>query len=67
MNAIIALCHFCHEHGPRTLFCTQAFKYMDEKVDFNLNQQTTSQQTNDSNTLCRVNFKMSISKKPSFL
>lgn len=27
MNAIIALCHFCDFHGPRTLFCTQAFKY----------------------------------------
>jgi folliculin len=29
MNAIVALCHFCPEHGPRTLFCTQAFKYSD--------------------------------------
>ena len=27
MNAIIGLCHFCDTHGPRTLFCTQAFKY----------------------------------------
>jgi folliculin len=27
MNAIIALCHFCDLHGPRTLLCTQAFKY----------------------------------------
>ncbi|XP_072102990.1 folliculin isoform X2 [Mobula birostris] len=24
MNAIVALCHFCELHGPRTLFCTQA-------------------------------------------
>jgi folliculin len=30
MNAIIALCHFCDQHGPRTLFCTQAFKYKDQ-------------------------------------
>ncbi len=30
MNAIIALCHFCDQHGPRTLFCTQAFKYTDQ-------------------------------------
>ena len=29
MNAIIALCHFCDYHGPRTLFCTQVFKYAD--------------------------------------
>ena len=55
MNAIISLCHFCTDHGPRydhfqfyietklilhnnkkrTLFCTQAFKYVDDK-DFNL-------------------------------
>ncbi|XP_067928599.1 folliculin-like [Watersipora subatra] len=25
MNAIIALCHFCEQHGPRVLFCTQPF------------------------------------------
>ncbi|XP_029433299.1 folliculin [Rhinatrema bivittatum] len=24
MNAIVALCHFCELHGPRTLFCTEA-------------------------------------------
>ena len=24
MNGIIALCHFCEEHGPRVMFCTQA-------------------------------------------
>lgn len=29
MNAIIALCHFCDSHGPKTLFCTQAYKYSD--------------------------------------
>ncbi|KAM6054379.1 folliculin isoform 2-T3 [Chlamydotis macqueenii] len=23
MNAIVALCHFCELHGPRTLFCTE--------------------------------------------
>jgi hypothetical protein len=28
MNAIISLCHFCDTHGPKTLFCTQAFKYL---------------------------------------
>jgi folliculin len=27
MNAIIGLCHFCDDHGPRTLFCTQAHRY----------------------------------------
>lgn len=30
MNAIIALCHFCDNHGPQTLFCTQAFKFVDK-------------------------------------
>ena len=29
MNAVIALGHFCDSHGPRTIFCTQAFKYTD--------------------------------------
>ncbi|XP_017271090.1 folliculin [Kryptolebias marmoratus] len=24
MNALVALCHFCELHGPRTLFCTEA-------------------------------------------
>uniref|UniRef100_A0A674MZW5 Folliculin n=1 Tax=Takifugu rubripes TaxID=31033 RepID=A0A674MZW5_TAKRU len=24
MNAMVALCHFCELHGPRTLFCTEA-------------------------------------------
>jgi len=23
MNAILALCHFCEQHGPQILFCTQ--------------------------------------------
>lgn len=23
MNALVALCHFCELHGPRTLFCTE--------------------------------------------
>ena len=36
MNAIIALCHFCYTHGPKTIFCTQAFKYSDLNADFNL-------------------------------
>lgn len=26
MNAIIALCHFCEAHGPRTVFCTQTLR-----------------------------------------
>ena len=58
MNAIIALCHFCHDHGPRTLFCTQAFKYVDDKTDFNMTQQTLAspaQQLTDSNASCKVN------------
>ncbi|KAK2156627.1 hypothetical protein LSH36_208g00025 [Paralvinella palmiformis] len=25
MNAIIALCHFCENHGPSIIFCTQVF------------------------------------------
>ena len=25
MNAVIALCHFCEQHGPRIMLCTQAF------------------------------------------
>ena len=25
MNAIISLCHFCENHGPSILFCTQPF------------------------------------------
>jgi hypothetical protein len=40
MNAIIALCHFCDYHGPRTLFCTQAFKY----ADFQQHQKQQQQQ-----------------------
>ena len=25
MNAIISLCHFCEQHGPSVVTCTQAF------------------------------------------
>jgi folliculin len=25
MNELVAVCHFCEKHGPRTLHCTQAF------------------------------------------
>jgi len=25
MNAIISLCHFCQQHGPSVITCTQAF------------------------------------------
>lgn len=45
MNAIIALCHFCDSHGPKTLFCTQAFKYSD--FIGNQQQQQEQQQSND--------------------
>ena len=45
MNAIIALCHFCDQHGPRTLFCTQAFKYTDHA------QQQQQQQQQSGTTL----------------
>jgi hypothetical protein len=53
MNAIIALCHFCDYHGPRTLFCTQAFKYS----EFQQQQQLQNQQksSNLSNTSTRTN------------
>ncbi|KAK3883195.1 hypothetical protein Pcinc_012469 [Petrolisthes cinctipes] len=26
MNAIVSICHFCELHGPRVVFCTQAFR-----------------------------------------
>ena len=42
MNAIIGLCHFCDSHGPRTLFCTQAFKYNEIK------KQSSSTSTNST-------------------
>ncbi len=25
MNGIVSLCHFCEQHGPSVVFCTQAF------------------------------------------
>ncbi|KAI0990118.1 hypothetical protein GJ496_010883 [Pomphorhynchus laevis] len=30
MNALIALCHFCDCHGPRTIMCTQAINKSEE-------------------------------------
>jgi folliculin len=47
MNAIIALCHFCNEHGPRTLFCTQTFKYDDSSSSSSSSFSSSSSSSNE--------------------
>lgn len=57
MNAIISLCHFCDIHGPKTLFCTQAFKYLNSS-----NEQTQLQISNTSTTAIPKQFNESTCK-----
>jgi folliculin len=50
MNAIIGLCHFCDSHGPRTLFCTQAFKYNEIKKQASSTSTTSTSSSSSSST-----------------
>ena len=54
MNAIIGLCHFCDSHGPRTLFCTQAFKF-NETTKNSLKQKSEHQNTPQLTSLASIN------------
>ena len=54
MNAIIALCHFCDQHGPQTLFCTQAFSYEENKVP--KTSSTIDSTDSNSQPTCKVSF-----------
>ena len=53
MNAIIGLCHFCDSHGPRTLFCTQAFKYNDLKKQNSSTNSTATSSSSSSTSLSK--------------
>lgn len=35
MNAIIALCHFCEQHGPSVIMCTQPYKQIQKSSNIN--------------------------------
>ena len=32
-NGIFVLCHFCEQHGPRVLFCTQSYTSLPSAVE----------------------------------
>uniref|UniRef100_UPI00358E5790 folliculin n=1 Tax=Myxine glutinosa TaxID=7769 RepID=UPI00358E5790 len=53
MNAIVALCHFCELHGPRTLFCTQAL-HSPYPTSMQRPHSMSSSIALDSDTLCGV-------------
>ena len=40
MNAIISFCHFCEQHGPSVVFCTQAYKNNTPFESFKYGKQT---------------------------
>ncbi len=46
----MAICHFCEAHGPRTLFCTQAFKYSDLINNSNSTPVSNSQPASATNS-----------------
>ncbi|CAH8680987.1 unnamed protein product [Schistosoma rodhaini] len=35
MDAIVVLCHFCEQHGPSVIMCTQSFKQPQSKLSVN--------------------------------
>ena len=36
MNAIFSVCHFCEQHGPRIVMCTQSFSAPPKLDDYML-------------------------------
>lgn len=48
MNAIISLCHFCENHGPSILFCTQAFHSVNTEDHLSQSTESTSSRDKDS-------------------
>lgn len=32
MNAIVALCHFCEQHGPAVVMCTQPYRHAQSRT-----------------------------------
>src|SRR5690242_20304930 len=42
MNGLVALCHFCEQHGPSVIFCTQAFHVESELLPVHPFQQAVS-------------------------
>lgn len=58
MNAIIALCHFCEQHGPRVLFCTQPFH--EQEALHNLIPQSLSSDLESMGKLTLSRFYVSI-------
>jgi len=42
MNGLVSLCHFCEQHGPSVIFCTQAFHVDPELLPAHQFQQSPS-------------------------
>lgn len=49
MDAIVVLCHFCEQHGPSVIMCTQSFKQSQSNLSVNNVPDVTTANANNSN------------------
>uniref|UniRef100_A0A3Q0KTE0 Folliculin n=1 Tax=Schistosoma mansoni TaxID=6183 RepID=A0A3Q0KTE0_SCHMA len=49
MDAIVVLCHFCEQHGPSVIMCTQSFKQPQSKLSVNNVPDVTTATANNNN------------------
>ncbi|CAI2736708.1 unnamed protein product [Schistosoma spindalis] len=48
MDAIVVLCHFCEQHGPSVIMCTQSFKQSQSNLSVNVPDVTTATANNSN-------------------